>query len=395
MCENTEDYLKWWQPDMMDNLLFKEKPSRKSNEFLDTDSGIYGTDSLTTHYECPTPCKQTPVILINEDQIVDNIEMAQIESYYQRISTPEGNVKYKNYKTVAGAPIRMYTPSGDIHTTPKKGKIVPKYELFEDSLMPRDRILSLINPESFGAKELEAIIRTTSSRRRAIEILRSSNISSLDDKIDYLNSLLYTPSPSAMSIMSDDSVFTDRFLTPSPTPEPSVSGYFRSHSIDIDDSVLDRKRKNFNTRQISVPCTDEPAGQMSLQDELKFADNRHPRSLTPRKMTAFEYSFFHRPFSSMSANKNVRQMKSERVKGESKKMIIRNFIQRNMIDRTSNMEKLAKLALAIEEDCDEEEGHGKITTSARQMDEKLDLMLDETKEWKNEIIEIQENMQVI
>lgn len=414
MDDTANECFEWWHSKTLDNLLPKQKVHSGNVNNLETDSGISASDYRIADEEMPSIVEMRPTsshlqimppeIVINEDEGVDQIEIAKIESYYERIQTPEGNVKYKNYRVLAPAPpaLRMYSPSGDIHTSPKKGKIVPKFDLFHDSLFPRAKLLALIKTEQlFGSMELKAIIKPPGISRQATELLRNTTKSSMDDRMEFLSGV-FSKSPSSLSIMSEDSQFMDRSTTPSPclenvkhnlfmSPTPCLENakhnLLKSHSIDVDESITEPHK--LLPRRNSNHCLGENiTHHMNLSDELKQADNQGVKSCT-RKMTDFEYSFFHRP--SLVLNKSERKTNSQKPR-ESKRALIRNFVQRNMIERAAHREKLAKLALAIEEDC-EFDGFT-FVSSAQHLEDRIDDMLDEVKDLRSELIEIQDDIHV-
>lgn len=358
--ESNEDSIEnWLKTDIYDNVLLKPKKEKESK--------MYETKS--------------PTIMIWDDEDLDNIEIAKIESYYDRMSTPEGNVKYKNYKVLApsNAPIRMYSPSGDINTTPKKRKIVPKFEI-DKSAMHKEKIISLIDDEMPYAEDLKAIIKPTGLSPQNMEALRRTNASCLDDYLQFLNSVNFTPSPS-FSMFSDDA---SKYLSPPITPEktPYLRNLLRSCSIEENG----RLPKRILQRQISVPNPGENYAQC-LSDELNQAERFRLRSHTPMSMTFSDYRSYSRPLSSLSGNTMARNRSLE-----SKKAILRSFVQRNMIVRAANRDKLAKLALAIEEDGEDFDYTD--VESSKIMENKVYSMIEEMKELKEDLMEIQDGLQV-
>ncbi|CAK1603629.1 unnamed protein product [Parnassius mnemosyne] len=76
---------------------------------------------------------------------------------------PEGNVKVRNYRML-NENLCTYSPTGDINTSPNKGKLVPKYEVLSTLSPPRQKILELLRPEDPGRDTLEAIVRPAPRR---------------------------------------------------------------------------------------------------------------------------------------------------------------------------------------------------------------------------------------
>lgn len=328
---------------------------------------------------------KSPTIMIWNDEDVGDIEIAKIESYCDRMLTPEGNVKYKNYKVLAptNASIRIYSPSGDINTTPKRGKIVPKFEINE-TVLHKEKLIELIEDDSPFKAELRAIIRPTGLSRQNLEALRRTNASRLEDYIQFMNSVNFTPSPS-FSMFSDD---VEYYTSPPETPEfkncPKI--LTKSQSLEKDDRVL--KTSTF-TRQISFPNPGESCGEMCLSDELNQAERHRLRSHTSNDMISPDCLRFQRPVSSLSGNISL---KTRPV--DSKKAILRSFIQRNMVVRSANRDSLAKLALAIEEDNEEVDDDCAYVASTRLIENKVSCMVEEIKELKENLIEVQDELQV-
>lgn len=358
---NEDSIDNWLKSDEYNSFSHKEKNEKESKMYETTKS---------------------PTIMIWNDEDVDNIEIAKIESYYDRMLTPEGNVKYKNYKVLApsNAPIRMYSPSGDINMTPKKQKTVPKFEI-DKSVIQKEKIMSLIDDDMPYAEDLKAIIKPTGLSPQNMEALRRTNALCLDDYIQFLNTVNFTPSPS-FSMFSDDA---SRYLSPPLTPEksPYLRSLLRSCSIEEED----RLPRRILQRQTSVPNSGENYAQC-LSDELNQAEKRRLRSHTPKSMMYPDYMYNQRPLSSLSGNTMVKNRSLE-----SKKAILRSFVQRNMIVRAANRDKLAKLALAIEEDG--EDFHYTDVESSKLMENKVYSMIEEMKELKEDLMEIQDSIQVI
>lgn len=76
---------------------------------------------------------------------------------------PEGNVKIRNYRLL-NETLRAYTPTGDINTSPDKGKLVSKFDVCSAISPPRAKILELLRPEDPGRETLEAIVKPAPRR---------------------------------------------------------------------------------------------------------------------------------------------------------------------------------------------------------------------------------------
>lgn len=76
---------------------------------------------------------------------------------------PEGNVKLRNYRLLSEN-IRAYTPTGDVHTSPSKGKLVSRFDVCSTISPPRAKILELLRPGEPGHDALEAIVRPAPRR---------------------------------------------------------------------------------------------------------------------------------------------------------------------------------------------------------------------------------------
>lgn len=110
---------------------------------------------------------------------------------------PEGNVKLRNYRLLTEN-LRAYTPTGDVHTSPCKGKLVAKFDSCASISPPRARILELLRDEDPGRDALEAIVRPAPRRlQRPLD----------EDARRFLQRALQSPSP---------------YLSPASTPELRV-----------------------------------------------------------------------------------------------------------------------------------------------------------------------------
>ncbi|GBP53197.1 hypothetical protein EVAR_8974_1 [Eumeta japonica] len=117
------------------------------------------------------------------------------------VPSPEGHIKLRNYRLV-GDGLRAYTPTGDVNTSPSKGKLVARWEFCADVSPPRKRILELVLPEQPGSDVLEAIVRPAPRRGPARPLD--------DDARRFLQRTLLSPSPPGLSA--------------APTPEPTPGG---------------------------------------------------------------------------------------------------------------------------------------------------------------------------
>ncbi|XP_013147179.1 PREDICTED: uncharacterized protein LOC106110040 isoform X2 [Papilio polytes] len=141
---------------------------------------------------------------------------------------PEGNVKIRNYRML-NENLCAYSPTGDVNTSPDKGKLVSKYDVYSTLSPPRQKILELLRPEDPGRDALEAIVRPTPRRGLA----RPFD----DDTRRFLQRSLLSPNT--------------QVSTPS-TPEPRLS------------ESKDRDQKSNEQQSIK--------SERSLADELKEAE---------------------------------------------------------------------------------------------------------------------------
>ncbi|KPI98463.1 hypothetical protein RR46_03615 [Papilio xuthus] len=141
---------------------------------------------------------------------------------------PEGNVKIRNYRML-NENICTYSPTGDINTSPDKGKLVSKYDVYSTLSPPRQKILELLRPEDPGRDALEAIVRPAPRRGLA----RPFD----EDTRRFLQRALLSPSPQISNTC---------------TPEPRLS------------EATDRDQKSNEQQSIK--------SERSLADELKEAE---------------------------------------------------------------------------------------------------------------------------
>ncbi|KAJ2944433.1 hypothetical protein O0L34_g3771 [Tuta absoluta] len=241
---------------------------------------------------------------------------------------PEGNVKLRNYRLLSEN-FRAYTPTGDIHTSPTKGKLVPKFEVWGTLSPPRARILELLRPEDPGRDALEAIVRPAPRRGLARPLD--------DDTRRFLQRALLSPSPQGYSNAN--------------TPEP------HSHR---------------NTSP--EPNRTEP--QSNLENGTQETQNDAPRNGAERSL-ADELR---------EAEENERSGSSISIRRE----LLREFrIRGGGVTDAFERERLAKLALSVEEDeGDDETG---LSGAAR----RLDALLAESRELHDELATIHEDIQVL
>lgn len=149
---------------------------------------------------------------------------------------PEGNVKLRNYRML-NENIRAYTPTGDIHTSPSKGKLVARYDVCSTISPPRARILELLRPEDPGRDALEAIVRPAPRRlTRPLD----------EDTRRFLQRALQSPSP---------------LLSTSTTPQPHHRPPESEKDPESAQSVEETSHKPKSTN-----------AERSLADELREAE---------------------------------------------------------------------------------------------------------------------------
>lgn len=158
---------------------------------------------------------------------------------------PEGNVKLRNYRLL-NENIRAYTPTGDIHTSPSKGKLVARYDVCATISPPRARILELLRPEDPGRDALEAIVRPIPRRglTRPLD----------EDTKRFLQRALQSPSP-----------LLSASATPEPHHRPPEPQSIRTESDKDSESVSSPEDTSHNKSNNS-------AAERSLADELREAE---------------------------------------------------------------------------------------------------------------------------
>ncbi|XP_053607383.1 uncharacterized protein LOC128673504 isoform X2 [Plodia interpunctella] len=170
---------------------------------------------------------------------------------------PEGNVKLQNYRLL-NENLRAYTPTGDIHTSPQKGKLVSRFDICATISPPRAKILELLRPEDPGRDALEAIIKPAPRRglTRPLD----------EDTRRFLQRALLSPSPQNLSM--------------NPTPEPHAETINR-HS----DEEFEVKKTEESASVVNQNCSAE----RSLADELREAeeDERTGRNIRKELLREF------------------------------------------------------------------------------------------------------------
>lgn len=145
---------------------------------------------------------------------------------------PEGNVKIRNYRLL-NENIRAYTPTGDINTSPDKGKLVSRFDVCSAISPPRAKILELLRPEDPGRDALEAIVKPAPRRglTRPLD----------EDTRRFLQRALLSPSPFSLA----------------PTPEPSPKA---------EDPVEEKEPEQMPVKRREL------RSERSLADELREAE---------------------------------------------------------------------------------------------------------------------------
>ncbi|KAM3959137.1 LOW QUALITY PROTEIN: uncharacterized protein ACR2FA_006819 [Aphomia sociella] len=148
---------------------------------------------------------------------------------------PEGNVKLRNYRLLSEN-LRAYSPTGDIHTSPSKGKLVSRFDVCSTISPPRGKILELLRPEDPGRDALEAIIKPAPRRGLARPLD--------EDTRRFLQRALLSPSPQGLS--------------PAATPEP-LSQFSEPSETLVESENFTRTSEKLKT-------------EVSLADELREAE---------------------------------------------------------------------------------------------------------------------------
>lgn len=173
---------------------------------------------------------------------------------------PEGNVKLRNYRLLTEN-LRAYTPTGDVHTSPSKGKLVAKFDSCASISPPRARILELVRDEDPGREALEAIVRPAPRRlQRPLD----------DDARRFLQRALQSPSP---------------YLSPATTPEPQVRPPESSSSESpLDSPILGNSDSESPTNE----RTSTPNAERSLAEELREAEYAHTSGVRQEMLREFQ-----------------------------------------------------------------------------------------------------------
>ncbi|XP_049871697.1 uncharacterized protein LOC126370704 isoform X2 [Pectinophora gossypiella] len=217
---------------------------------------------------------------------------------------PEGNVKLRNYRLLSEN-LRAYTPTGDIHTSPTKGKLVSKFDVWGSLSPPRARILELVRPTDPGRAALEAIVRPAPRRGLARPLD--------EDARRFLQRALLSPSPQNSSNGA--------------TPEPQVHTQLSSERERTERTEAQNDNVDEDCRQ----ANNQNSKERSLADELREAEEE------------------------------------ERSGGSIRRDLLREFRRRGGgIREAFERERLGKLALSVEDD--EGEECGGLSAAARRLD---------------------------
>ncbi|CAB3231559.1 unnamed protein product [Arctia plantaginis] len=154
---------------------------------------------------------------------------------------PEGNVKLRNYRLLSEN-IRAYTPTGDVHTSPSKGKLVSRFDICSTISPPRAKILELLRPGDPGHDALEAIVRPAPRRG----LTRPFD----EDTRRFLQRAIQSPSPN---------------LSTTSTPEP------RQKSPESSQQLTEPETVRVAEDESSLKPKN-PNAELSLADELKEAE---------------------------------------------------------------------------------------------------------------------------
>ncbi|XP_028158902.1 uncharacterized protein LOC114351781 [Ostrinia furnacalis] len=150
---------------------------------------------------------------------------------------PEGNNKLRNYRLL-NEKLRAYTPTGDVNTSPSKGKLVSRFDVCSGISPPRSKILELLRPEDPGRETLEAIVKPAPRRGLA----RPFD----EDTRRFLQRALLSPSPA---------------LSAAPTPEPRKEVNNKEENNEI-----------IENQESFTPKPRDPRSERSLADELREAE---------------------------------------------------------------------------------------------------------------------------
>lgn len=129
--------------------------------------------------------------------------------------------------------LRAYTPTGDIHTSPEKGKLVSKFDVSSVISPPRAKILELLRPDDPGRDSLEAIVRPAPRRglTRPLD----------EDTRRFLQRALLSPSPYGSSVAPTPEPYP---ITPEQvSPEPMIEEPRRTQKTNGGRSLADELRE--------------------------------------------------------------------------------------------------------------------------------------------------------
>lgn len=147
---------------------------------------------------------------------------------------PEGNVKLRNYRLLSEN-LRAYTPTGDVHTSPSKGKLVSRFDICATISPPRAKILELLRPEDPGRDALEAIIKPAPRRGLA----RPFD----EDTRRFLQRALLSPSPQGLSAAPTPEPLTEMPCEPSPEESMESTPNNTTDSLRTVRSLADELRE--------------------------------------------------------------------------------------------------------------------------------------------------------
>ncbi|XP_059058988.1 uncharacterized protein LOC131852340 [Achroia grisella] len=154
---------------------------------------------------------------------------------------PEGNVKLRNYRLL-NENLRAYSPTGDIHTSPAKGKLVSRFDVCSTISPPRAKILELLRPEDPGRDALEAIIRPAPRRGLARPLD--------EDTRRFLQRALLSPSPQGLSLAA----------TPEPPNPPTVTSETLTESVNFTQQLQNSKLERSLADELREAEEDERSG---------------------------------------------------------------------------------------------------------------------------------------
>lgn len=164
---------------------------------------------------------------------------------------PEGNVKLRNYRML-NENLRAYTPTGDVHTSPGKGKLVARFDACSAVSPPRHRILELVRPEDPGREALEAIVRPA-PRRGLVRPLD-------DDTRRFLQRALLSPSPYLSESVTPEPAAQPPLAPPQPSPESSLEESSPAASLrsnlerSLAEELHEAEQGGYARREVAARC---------------------------------------------------------------------------------------------------------------------------------------------